>query len=215
MYIRNACLAYPALRKELIAIRELRKEMCTFLTQKLWSDHLCCDQNQVAFVLPTVICAKIANSPPSHTCHYKSSVSFICPPGILLCWFSLAPSPEAQQYCTRTGVVWARSHDPNLLFGVIDVLLKCRVYWWAAGEVRGADPRLVAVSTEPRLSEHGPHKLMEEDNSDHLCCVIDNGEKLRFQYAHALPFLSYYLHIEIFICKCIFKMHRIRMVWVI
>lgn len=93
-------------------------------------------------------------------------------------------------------------------------LLKCQGYWWATREARGADPRLVAASAEPRLSEHGPRRLMERDNSDCLCCLIDNGEKLRFQYIHALPFLSYCLHIDIFICEGIFKTRRIRMVWV-
>lgn len=104
VYLCSASLAYPALKKELRAIKESRKETCLFLTRKLCSDRLCCDQNQVAFVLPTVICAEIANSPPSPTCHRKSSDSFICPPGILLFWFSPAPSPEAQQRHARTGV---------------------------------------------------------------------------------------------------------------
>lgn len=98
----SASLAHPALKKELRAIKESRKATCLLLTQKLCSDRLCRDQNQVAFVLPTVICAEIANSPPSPTCHHKSSDSFICPPGILLVRFSPAPSPEAQQHHART-----------------------------------------------------------------------------------------------------------------
>lgn len=40
----------------------------------------------------------------------------------------------------------------------MDALLKCQGYWWAAREARGADPRLVAASAEPQLSEHGPHR---------------------------------------------------------
>lgn len=40
----------------------------------------------------------------------------------------------------------------------MDALLKCQGYWWAAREAGGADPRLVAASAEPRLSEHGPHR---------------------------------------------------------
>lgn len=80
VYVYNAHLA---LKK---AIRELKREMCIFLTWKLWSDVFFFDPNQVVFALTTLICAKIANSPLSYSIfhlvvpfsppfHHQSSVT--------------------------------------------------------------------------------------------------------------------------------------------
>lgn len=78
----------------------------------------------------------------------------------------------------------------------------------------GQRGRSSAGGSERRAPAFWAQTSQERDNSDCLCSLIDNGEKLRFQYTHALPFLSYCLHIDIFICKGIFKTCRIRMVWV-
>jgi len=48
---------------------------------------------------------------------------------------------------------------------------------------------------------------MKDDNLDHLCCVIDNGEKLYLQSGDALPFLSHHSYVETFILTDIFKMY--------
>lgn len=64
VYICNARLA---LKK---AIRELKEEMCIFSTWKLWSDGFFFDPNQVVFALTASICAKIANTPLSHSIFY-------------------------------------------------------------------------------------------------------------------------------------------------
>ena len=94
------------LKKELITIREIRKELCLSLAPELCFDGLCCGQSQFTFVLQTLISAEIANSLLSGYSHRKASVSSISSPlhSALLCLLcSFASNLAAQPSDIDTG----------------------------------------------------------------------------------------------------------------